>query len=64
VFGLLTAFFVGTAVTMLSIGGFRALAVYLPGGAWAAHLVMGGIFVAAGTFFWARRTSKPRPGGH
>jgi hypothetical protein len=60
VFGLLTTFFIGTALTMLSIGAFRALAVYLPGGVWAAHLVMGGIFVTAGTFFWARRTSSPR----
>ena len=61
VFGLLTAFFVGTALALLSIGAFRALNVYLPGGVWAPYLIFGGIFVLLGTFCWARRTKKPRP---
>jgi hypothetical protein len=58
VFGLLTTFFIATALTLLSIGAFRALVVYLPTGIWAPYLIGGGIFVAFGTFCWARRTKK------
>jgi hypothetical protein len=61
VFGLLTAFFVATAVTIVSIGLFRLVDVYLPGGVWAAYLVFGGIFVVAGMFCWARRTKVSPP---
>jgi hypothetical protein len=58
VFGLLTSFFVATALTIASIGLFRLVDVYLPGGVWATYLVFGGIFVAAGTFCWAQRTTQ------
>jgi amino acid transporter len=61
VFGLLTAFFVLTALTLLFIGVFRLVDVYVPAGVWATYLIFGGIFVAAGTFCWARRTSVPPP---
>jgi hypothetical protein len=61
VFGLLTSFFVATALTIVSIGLFRLVDVYLPGGVWATYLVFGGIFVAAGTFCWAQRTKQPSP---
>ena len=57
VFGLLSAFFV---LTIVSIGLFRLVDVYVPAGVWATYLIFGGIFVAAGTFCWARRT-KPSP---
>lgn len=62
VFGFLTAFFIGTAIMLLSIGVFRALDVYLPGGVWAAHLVMGGIFVIGGAFLFVQRSARPTPG--
>jgi hypothetical protein len=53
--GLLAGFLVGTAAVLLAVGSFRALSVYLPGDVWAAHLVLGGIFTAAGLFCWSRR---------
>jgi hypothetical protein len=58
VYGLLTTFFVGTAITFLSIAGFRALNVYLPGKVYWAYLVLGGIFVIAGGLLWARRAPQ------
>jgi hypothetical protein len=61
VFGLLTGFFLLTAVTVFSIGTFRALESYLPGDVWIAHLAMGGIFVVSGAFCWARRSPRARP---
>jgi amino acid transporter len=62
VFGFLTAFFVFVAIMLVSIGAFRALDVYLPGGVWAAYLVMGGIFVIAGAFLFVQRSARPTPG--
>jgi amino acid transporter len=62
VFGLLTSFFIFTALLLVSIAVFRALDVYLPGGVWAAYLVMGGIFVIAGALLWTRRSARPQPG--
>jgi hypothetical protein len=54
IFGLLAAFFVGTAAVLLTILLFRLLSLALP--IWAAWLVLGGIFVAAGGFCWAIRS--------
>jgi hypothetical protein len=54
VFGLLAAFFVGTAFVLLTILLFRLLCLALP--IWAAWLVLGGIFVAGGAFCWAIRS--------
>jgi nitrate reductase gamma subunit len=62
VYGLLTAFFVGTALTFLSIAAFRALSAYLPGGVYWAYLVLGGIFVIGGTLLWTRRAPKSKAG--
>ena len=62
VYGLLVTFFVGMALTLLAIGGFRALDAYLPGEVYWAYLVLGGIFVVGGTFCWTRRGAKPKPG--
>lgn len=55
VYGLLAAFFFLTAVVLAAIGIFRAVSVYLPEDVWAAHLVVGGIFVLAGLFLWSKR---------
>ena len=57
VFGLLVAFFVVTAVLMLAIALFRVLVV-LTGEVWAAYLILGGIFVAAGAFVWTLRSPR------
>ncbi|HUF83187.1 MAG TPA: hypothetical protein VMQ81_01210 [Acidimicrobiia bacterium] len=62
VYGLLTTFFVMTALTLFAIGLFRALEAYLPGKVYWAYLALGGIFVLGGAFFWARRIAKPKPG--
>jgi hypothetical protein len=59
VFGLLAAFFVGTALTVLTIGAFRGL-VILTGEAWIAYLVCGGILVVGGWFCWRLRLKKPK----
>ncbi len=54
VFGLLVAFFVGTAAFMLAIALFRVLVV-ITGEVWASYLILGGIFIVAGAFCWALR---------
>ena len=53
--GLLAGVLAGVAATLLAIGGFRALSVYLPEDVWVAYLVVGGIFTIAGLFCWSRR---------
>ena len=58
VYGLLVAFLVLTALFMLALAVFRGLVV-LTGDVWLAYLVLGGIFVIAGAFLWARRNRKP-----
>jgi hypothetical protein len=61
VYGLLTTFFIVTALVLFSVGLFRALDAYLPGEVYWAYLVLGGIFVLGGAFCWARRLAKPKP---
>jgi len=61
VYGMLTAFFVLTALILASIGVFRLIDVYLPGEVYWAYVVVGGIFVVGGAFCWARRFAKPKP---
>ena len=61
VFGLLTAFFVFTALMIVCIGLFRLVDVYVPSGVWATYLIFGGVFVVAGTFCWAQRPKTPPP---
>lgn len=55
VYGLLAAFFFVTAFTLLAVGSFRALVVYLPEDVWAAHLIVGGILTLGGLFLWTKR---------
>jgi hypothetical protein len=56
VYGLLAAFFAVAALSLLAIGAFRLLVIAMPGDrAWAAHLIVGGIFVGLGMFVWTRR---------
>lgn len=58
VFGLLAGIFLLAALILLTIAATRALNAYLPGDAWAAHVVIGGIFVAGGLFSWAHRNPR------
>ncbi len=58
VFGLLAAFFLLTASTLLVIGLFRGLVV-LTGDVWIAYLICGGILVAGGAFCWSLRLKSP-----
>lgn len=53
--GLLAGVLGGVAAILLAIGAFRALSIYLPEDVWAADLLVGGIFTAAGLFCWSRR---------
>jgi hypothetical protein len=62
VYGLLTAFFAATALTLLCIAMFRALDSYLPGPVYWAYLVLGGIFVLGGALLWAQRAPKSKTG--
>jgi hypothetical protein len=57
VYGLLAALIGLPAVFLLLIGLFRVLVIIYQGETWAAWLTMGGIFVAVGGFFWAKRTA-------
>ncbi len=55
VYGLLAAFLVVVAVVLLMVGVFRALANYLPGEVWAAHAIVGAVFVITGLVLWTQR---------
>lgn len=55
VFGLLAACFVLPALVLLTVGLFRGLSEAFQGEVWAAWLGLGGIFLLAGGFFWAKR---------
>jgi len=57
VYGVLAASFVGLALVLAAIMAFRAL-TYLPGGAWVAYLILGGICVIAGLLCWSKRGPK------
>ncbi len=57
VYGLLVAFFVGTALVLLALGAFRGL-VILTGRTWIAYLIVGGMLVVGGGFCWSRRTKR------
>jgi hypothetical protein len=61
VFGLLAAVVGTMALVLLAIGSVRVLINYLPFGdnrVWAAHVVVGGIFVLAGLLLF--RKARPR----
>jgi uncharacterized membrane protein len=56
VYGLLAALILIPAFTMAIIAAFRLLSIAT--NAWAAWLILGGIFVLAGWFCWSKR--EPR----
>jgi hypothetical protein len=59
VYALLAAVLGVAAAVLMAILLVRVLDVAIPGGVWSAHLITGGIFVAAGLFLWSRRSAPP-----
>lgn len=59
VYGLLATAFLGPALVLAAILAFRVL-TYLPGGAWVAYLILGGICVVAGALCWSKRGPRLR----
>ena len=63
VYGLFAAIVGIAAVIVLTVLGVRIVDAYLPDAVfgethtWAAHLLVGIVFTAAGLFAWARRTA-------
>ncbi len=49
------------AFVLLVISLVRLVNNYLPGGVWAAYLLLGGIFVIGGLILWAQRGSARVP---
>jgi len=59
VFGLLAAIMGTTALVLISIALIRFLDAYLPGGVWAAELVVGGLFTLGGLLLWQQAFKRP-----
>ena len=57
VFGLLAAIMGSTALVFVAVGLVRFVNVYLPEDVWAAYLLVGGIFTAAGAFTLRKATT-------
>ena len=57
VFGLLTAFFVATAVVLVVIAFFRGVFI-ITGRVWGAYFIVGGILILAGAFCWVMRSPR------
>ncbi len=55
VFGVLAGFCLLPVVALLVIGLFRVLVIAVQGEVWGAWLILGGIFLTGGIFFWAKR---------
>ncbi len=55
IYGLLAALILIPAVTLLTIGVFRVLAIASHGHVWAAWTGLGGIFLIIGWFCWIKR---------
>jgi hypothetical protein len=55
IYGLLAALILIPAVTLVTIGVFRLLAIATNGNVWAAWTGLGGIFLIIGWFCWVRR---------
>lgn len=61
VFGMFAALVATVALVLGAIALVRLITVYLPGGGvWAAYLIVGGVFLLAGTALWTRTRSRPR----
>ena len=61
VLGVLAAACVVPALVLLVLGLFRGGVLIAQGEVWAAWLVLGGIFLVAGLFFWLKRSPRSKP---
>ena len=60
VYGLLAGILGVAALVLLAVGLERVLIdLLLEDDVWAAHLIVGGIFVLLGLFAWSKRRQKP-----
>jgi hypothetical protein len=59
VYGLLALVLAVAALVLLIIGLVRAIDVWVPGGVWIAHTIVGGIFTVLGLFLWTQRRGSP-----
>ena len=57
VFGLLTTFFVATAVVLVVIAFFRGVFI-ITGRVWGEYYIVGGILILAGAFCWVMRSPR------
>jgi len=57
VFGLLTGFFVITALVLVVIAFFRGVFI-ITGRVWGAYFIVGGILILAGAFCWVMRSPR------
>lgn len=55
VFGMLATMLGTAALVLFIVGLVRFVNVYVPGGVWVAHAIVGGLFVGTGLFLWAKR---------
>ena len=55
VYGIIGLFAVLVALVLLTVALVRFTNVYLPGGVWAAHLLIGSIFILGGLLVWRKR---------
>lgn len=59
VYGILAAIMGVMALVLFTIASVRALDELIPRGVWIPYLVMGAIFVAAGSFLWSKKRAHP-----
>ncbi|MCB9372352.1 MAG: hypothetical protein H6518_06180 [Microthrixaceae bacterium] len=57
VFGFLATMLGAAALVLLIVGLVRFVDVYVPGGVWVAHAIVGLLFVGSGLVLWAKRTA-------
>jgi hypothetical protein len=62
VFGLLATILGIAALVLLLVGLVRVVDVYVPGGVWVAHAIVGAAFLLTGWYLWIKR-SRPADGG-
>lgn len=55
VFGFLATMLGTAALVLLVVGLVRFVDVYVPGGVWVAHAIVGGLFVGVGLWLWSKR---------
>lgn len=58
VYGLVAGIVGVAAMVLGAVALVRVLDLLIPGDVWAAHALVGGIFVLGGLFLWRKRTVK------